>query len=539
LAKSNTSKKTFTPDLLPEPSITASSPILWWFGCFWVTAVAAFLRCYKLGLKPFHHDEGVNGFFLTTLVREGKYAYNPHDYHGPTLYFFAWVAAKLFGLNGIAVRMVPVVFGIATVVLVLAMRRYIGSIGALSAGLLIAVSPGAVYISRYFIHESMFVFFTVAILITIMRWYETTNVAYLITAAATAALLFATKETAFISIAVLAIAGLMVWARELIWPLVKPKRRERALDRARTDIDAAIERMGGWSNLGVQLFAAVSAFIIVYVVFFSSFFTHRTGVGDSFRAYLAWGQTGRKEHTTNGWYAYFWWLRASESPLFMLGALGAAVGVCLRRYRMALFVGLWAWGMTAAYTLIPYKTPWLALNFVIPLAIASGVAIDWLANDPDRREGRILAGLLLAASTLFCTYQAVHLNFFHYDDDSYPYVYAHSKRDLLRLVDEINRVAQRGGEGPTTGIIITSPDHWPLPWYLRDYSRVGYFGQMTPPGNSAIMIGRSDQREELDAMLLGRYKLVGEYPLRPGVVLLLYVRNDLVDPGDPGNTPQP
>ncbi|MEO6391981.1 MAG: flippase activity-associated protein Agl23 [Pyrinomonadaceae bacterium] len=515
-----------------EPELTSLSPSWWWAGCVVVTAVGAFLRLYKLGLKPFHHDEGVNGFFMTSLVRQGVYHYNPKDYHGPSLYYFALASTKLFGLNGMALRLTPVVFGLATIVLVLCLRRYIGAVGALSAGLLLAVSPGAIYISRYFIHETLFVFFTLVIVVALLRWHRTTNVTYLIAAAASAALLFATKETAFISIGVLVIAGLMVAGLAIAQADRKVLRREGVTGFVRGHLARDLERFGGATGLAVQLFAAVSAFVIVYVVFFSSFFTHRTGVLDSFKAYTLWGQTGTKEHTTNGWYAYLWWSRKSEFPLFVIGGIGALLAVWSRRNLTAIFIALWAWGMFAAYTLIPYKTPWLALNFVIPLALVSGVAFDWLGHGTANREGKVIAGTLLLAATLFCGYWAIQLNFYHYDDDDYPYVYAHSKREMLALVDEINKYAAKS-EGTESGIIFCSPDYWPLPWYLRDYTRVGFYGKISPPGNSAIMIGRSDQREELDTMLLGRYRMTGEFPLRPGVVLLLYVRNDLVEGGEP------
>jgi len=68
-----------------------------------VLAIAAFFRLYLINLNPLHHDEGVNGFFLTTLFREGKYTYDPANYHGPTLYYFAaiipWTIRFLFGPN--------------------------------------------------------------------------------------------------------------------------------------------------------------------------------------------------------------------------------------------------------------------------------------------------------------------------------------------------------------------------------------------------------------------------------------------------------
>jgi hypothetical protein len=40
---------------------------LWLLSCVLITATAAFLRFFQLELKPMHHDEGVNGYFLTTL----------------------------------------------------------------------------------------------------------------------------------------------------------------------------------------------------------------------------------------------------------------------------------------------------------------------------------------------------------------------------------------------------------------------------------------------------------------------------------------
>lgn len=68
----------------------------WFLSCFLITAIATFLRFFWLGLKPLHHDEGVNGFFLTTLFRDGVYKYDPANYHGPTLYYIALAFAKVF-----------------------------------------------------------------------------------------------------------------------------------------------------------------------------------------------------------------------------------------------------------------------------------------------------------------------------------------------------------------------------------------------------------------------------------------------------------
>ena len=76
-----------------------------------VLAFALFLLCQDLSLRPFHHDEGVNGFFLTRLVREGAYKYDPGNYHGPTLYYFSLPLVAILGLSDAAVRGTTVLFG--------------------------------------------------------------------------------------------------------------------------------------------------------------------------------------------------------------------------------------------------------------------------------------------------------------------------------------------------------------------------------------------------------------------------------------------
>src|SRR5437868_5657671 len=48
----------------------------WKVGAGVVIAIAVFLRFFELTLKPLHHDEGVNGFFLKTLFYDGTYKYD-------------------------------------------------------------------------------------------------------------------------------------------------------------------------------------------------------------------------------------------------------------------------------------------------------------------------------------------------------------------------------------------------------------------------------------------------------------------------------
>lgn len=575
------------------PGVSAQVEIserTWFIACVTILFVAAVLRLYDLNLVPLHHDEGVNGNFLVHLVRDGAYRYDPANYHGPTLYYFAamfpWVLRLLFGphaqdsygLTTVAIRCVPALFGLATVALVFTLRRNLGTIATLSAAILLTISPGAVYLSRYFIHETQFVFFTLAIVVALLKYYEDPHPVYLVLAAISLALLFATKETAIISAAVLLIALVMTWGHNWFWKRVgssgvaskKKSRRNAPGDGAWRNFP---ERAGGPGWLAVWLLLALVIFIAVNVLFYSSFFTnYPQGVYDSLKTFQFWTKTGKEAHV-HPFSTYIWWLLLQESPVLVLGALGAVVAVLKPAKPFALFAALWGFGLLAAYSLIAYKTPWLALSFIIPLALSSGVAIEWIYGELARfglsYRGRwvALAVVLLLAtgplpgfarvfdeimtapdqfqglvqtrmhwSTFIPGDQTIDLNFRNYDNDNryYVYVYAHTRRGTLKLVDEINQLAERTHQGGETGITIVSPDYWPLPWYLRDYKRVGYFGHMSP-STEPIIIARQDQAAEVQTTFGDRYQQIysglnvaGSFSLRPGVDLLLYTRRELI-----------
>lgn len=524
-----------------RPAVEAAPDIsqrAWMLGVIVIFAIAAVLRVYDLNLVPLHHDEGVNGNFLVRLVREGNYRYDPENYHGPTLYYFSalipWIIKLLFGaaardkygLTTFTIRLVPVVFGLGTIGLVFLLRRKLGSVATLAAGLLLAISPGSVYLSRYYIHEMLFVFFTLGIVVAGVWLYEYRNASYLIPAAASAALLFATKETAFISVGVLIIALALTLFHDRLTRRTPVHTKAKYGGPSRASI---LDDMGGSTNLVWNALIALFVFVALWVLFYSSFFKNFAGIWDSFKTFAIWTRTGGVAHVHSA-DKYVIWLFFSESALLVLGAIGAAIAVLKPKNSLALFCALWAFGILAAYSLIPYKTPWLMLNFVVPLALIAGYAIQAL-YEFDRGRLRLVSAVMLVAIGVG-TYQSIDLNFFNYDTDHRPYVYvyAHTTRPTLDLVNEIERIAKTEAGGQT-GISILSPDYWPLPWYLRDYTRVGYFGRMAATAEP-IVIANENQKAEMEANFGELYQQVmskepgGTFELRPGVKLLLYQRRD-------------
>ena len=533
------------PATVATPSADVPDRV-WQIGVLVILLIAAVLRLYDLNLVPLHHDEGVNGNFLVRLVRDGEYRYDPENYHGPTLYYFAalfpWITRLLFGtaardnygLTTITIRLVPAFFGLATIGLVFLLRRRLGTVATLAAGLMLAVSPGAVYLSRYFIHETHFVFFTFGIVVAGVRFYDSRNPTWLLLASASAALLFATKETAFISVGVLLIAfGLThvyrwLYRKAVAQPSGKPRKpgapTQSAFRRFIGDF--------GTANLVISAVIAIVVFLFLNAVFYSSFFKNSQGIYDALKTFDIWTKTGNTAHVHPP-FTYVLWLLRQEAPLLILGAIGAVYVVVKPKNSTALFAALWAFGLIAAYSLIPYKTPWLVLNFIVPLALIAGYVVQ-LIYELDRAQVRMVALVMFIAFAV-SAYQTIDLNFINYDNDKtyYVYVYAHTRRGTLDLVRNIEQIAAER-DGRKTGITIVSPDYWPLPWYLRNFSRTAYFGRMAA-STEAMIIGREDQKAEIDANFGELYRQVpsnepnGSFELRPGVRLLLYVRRNRIE----------
>ncbi len=508
-----------------------------------ILLVAAALRLPELALNPFHHDEGVNAWFMTSLVRQGTYAYDPANYHGPSLYYLALVSEILFGLTTEAMRLVPVVFGLLLVGLVFPLRPYLGSVAVLVAGGLLAISPGAVYMSRYFIHEMLLVAGSLALLVAVVRYLDRRQPKDILAAAVAAALVFTTKETGIITVAVLLIAVVVGhfyirWRRPELArrsggrPAPGPRPRPIWIDGveyrpARSDGAPSGPTAGLIPGRipGEHLAGAAVVFLVIYVLLYSSFFTNfPKGLLDSLATFTIWTQTGEATQV-QPLEKYLVWMIPVEAPILVLGVIGGLIAAIRAPSRLWVVIGLWAAGITTIYSIIQYKTPWIILNMLLPMALLAGLAISeaWRSR---RGVLRLAAPVTLAGAVAASGYQAIDLNYAHYDDETYSYVFVHSTRQMLWLVDEIEATATRAGTGKETGIVFTTPEYWPLPWYFRAYPKAGFFGSIVET-TEAMIVANVNQEAELAPAIAGRYDRVGVFTLRPGVDLVLYVRSDI------------
>ncbi len=111
-----------------------------------------------------------------------------------------------------------------------------------------------------------------------------------------------------------------------------------------------------------------------------------------------------------------------------------------------------------------------------------------------------------------------------------PYIYAHTKREFLEMMDKIEYYTDKSGRGKGATIDIVSPDYWPMVWYTRNYENANYHGQLVDINSAEVIVAKKDDQDaEVIKRYSAHYKYVGTYPLRPGVDLVLLVRKDLAD----------
>jgi uncharacterized protein (TIGR03663 family) len=494
---------------------------LFLLGC--ILAFALVLRLAQLDARPMHADEANQAVKLGQLLTGEGYGFDPRDHHGPTLYYFAAVTAWLRGestlpaLTETTVRLTPALCGALSVFLLWLLARPLGRWPALTAALFYALSPPAVYYSRYFIQETLLVTFLLATWLcagrasaaktrspeTLLLWLALTGLGV--------GLLLATK----------AIAPLLLFFTFIAFAIAARTCRENTAPGSADTLVGLPLRQSFRTARVLRLFVTTAVIAVgVAALFYSSFGRNPRGLLDAlgtFAPMFERGVGGATGHEKPWWYYARLFLRFREGGYtwdqtpFTLVALAGAGLAWRTPAHLPRFAALFTALLALALSFAPYKTPWQVVSLVPGLCLLAANALAALGAFARFRFVALALALLVAFSLARQTRLAA---FLRPADQRNPYAYAHTSPDLKKIA----ALAAAAPDGP---IKVIAPEYWPLPWYLRARAEVGYWSGPPDDCDAALVITDLAQADFVRARLRSRYRetFLG---LRPGVLLVVF-----------------
>lgn len=497
-------------------------------GVFWpillaIAALALALRLPELGRRPMHTDETINAFICGQLLEGEVYRYDPQDRHGPALYLSALPVLRLAGVHSLAdmdersFRLTAALLSALAVLFFAGLRHPLGDDAALLAALFWAAAPLPLYYGRYMIHETGFVAMSIGLVATGWQAVERRSAAWAAVAGAFAALMLAFKETAIINYAAIGAAFLF---------FVFTTRHAGIPPRT-------------WLRMAV---AGTLACFVVLLVLFTWGFTDWGGPGNLARAFVRFsGRAGGEGHQKPFWYFARLLADGWGGRMFLvLAACGAVRAWRAGGFDRALVV--WLAAVFLLHSAIPYKTPWLALNIWLPLALLAAFFLAGFQSAPAAtpavgtaetaapgratRPRAAVTFVLLGVLLILLGRDDRKWVYRRPADENNPYAYSHTLDDVVNLAPYLERYWPH--HDATIGVIAADP--WPMPWYLRRFPRVGYWQPGEKPGDADLFITDASASEGLEAQLEGwRPNFFG---VRPNVLFVTW-KKPVAETGQP------
>lgn len=511
------------------------------------------LRLFELGERVFHHDESVHASFTLKLLEHGEYSYNP-AYHGPFLFHSTAAVFHFVGINDATARLVPVFFGVATLLVLLLLKKELGKNGVFWSMFLLAFSPGMVYFSRFFRNDMIIVFCTLAVVAGAFRYLDSIHSSkrypYLILTASSLAIAVSSKENAYLILLTFgAYAGLGL----LYWIYSDWKKERLGLQKT------FLHKASVLLPLIPEILLSGALFVFIILFFYSSLFRNEISFFSIVeRAFSHWMAMHRIERIGGPFYYYIPILFRYEVPVILFGTAGIFHFLRTRGLNKGqnasffLFLCYWALASLLLYSYLQEKVPWLVVHIILPFGILAGALVgeifpafpenwqnvkrpEWrgrssvVASNPASHKtysGKTftLLAAILTLTLLISLGQCISVNYYRSMEPVELITYVQSSPDIRELMEQIEGFSQ----GPETlRICVIDPDrlYWPLPWYLRSYEKAVYASNLPARSDyDAIIVPVSyDTYMEIPEEEYSSYS----FTLRPGKDFILYYNKNL------------
>jgi uncharacterized protein (TIGR03663 family) len=317
-----------------------------------ILAVGAFLRFLLLSMKPPHFDEGINGWFVDQMRRNGFYRYDPTNYHGPLHFYILFLFQTLFGRHIWALRLPVVLASIGAIWTALKFEPLVGRKASRWAAAAMAISPGFIFYGRYAIHEVWLLLFSMIFILGLLGLWKSGTRGYLWCVGMGATGMILTKETYIIHIGCAVIAAGVLWVSHLLNPLPDLKRARQK-----------------WDLADLAVIAGTGIALIIF--FYSGNFLNFPGLKGLYQTFATWYQTGSKGNGHEKPWPYWLELMMRYEWPVLIGLVLCLVCQFFRNFTVR-YLAIYGVGVLVAYTIVSYKTPWCIISIVWPLLFLFG-----------------------------------------------------------------------------------------------------------------------------------------------------------------------
>ncbi|RLC93113.1 MAG: hypothetical protein DRI77_12155 [Chloroflexi bacterium] len=332
-----------------------------------VALAALALRLAHLDAAPLNEHEAHEAMLAWRAVTgQGM----PQASYSPLLLAANALLFTLCGASDAIARLWPALLGSALPLTPLLFRQRIGRVGALAAGLYLALSPTALVAARQLDGAVLAAVGGMLFLGGLLRFLDTDTRSWLTLSAGGLALAVTSSPSAYGLLLTLGLA----W---LIFTRLRPPRL--AFDASRFTFHAALAALALSTGLGWNL-AGVGA------------------VGDLLLDWFA-----RFSSPSNPAVSLLTMLTAYE-PLALLFGLGGLVWAVRRGHRFGALMGLWAGLGALLLTLMPGRSPLDTLWIILPLALLAGIAVESLARSLRERGDWFGEGIYIPVTIILWTH---------------------------------------------------------------------------------------------------------------------------------------
>ncbi len=373
-----------TTQLTTQPTITLEVA-LWLL----VAVVALALRLAHLDAAPLNGPEAREALLAwraaTGVGRSFQSAGQAAGY-SPLLFAANALLFTLFGAGDGLARLWPALFGSILALTPFLLQRRLGRVGALAAGLYLALSPTALLASRQLDGAVVAAVGGMVLLGGLACFFDTGASRWLTLSAGGLALALTASSLAYGLLLTLGLAWLVLsW----MWPARETREREVDLPRSR------------WSLFIVHCSLSTShcsLFIVHCSLFMLALSTglgwNPAGVGAAGDLLPAWiARFGSVLGSGSNPVVSPFVLMAVYEPLALLLGLGGLVWAVRHGHRFGALLGLWAGLAALLLIMMPGWAPLDVLWVVLPLALLTGIAVQALVRGLQTRGVWLSEGL--------------------------------------------------------------------------------------------------------------------------------------------------